>query len=239
MLQSHINSMQFIRLILLVVISTTFVTNVNAQRRRPHGTVPIVNGIGITGGITQFDFQTDNFETKAGNGWAIAGSATVDLPHKWYNMSYMIQIAENNVGIAGTSPLMTNEEFIDYKIFTAQISLLMHVKIIGPYLTFDIGPMLQYNGEMELKDDDKENFFIKNYEGFLLAKDISDVSKFNIDGTVGLSAGISHFRLKAAYIYGFLNTFNKLNDNNLNVGNNNNKFKGNQSMFVFSLMISI
>lgn len=236
MLESHSKDMQFIRLILLVALTTTFVTHSYAQRR-PHGTIPIVNGIGISGGITQFDFQTDNFETKAGNGWAAAGSATVDIPHKWYNMSYMIQLAENNVGIAASSPLMTNEEFLDYKIFTAQISLLMHIKIIGPYLTFDIGPMLQYNGEMELKDDDKENYIIKNYDN-LLAKDISDISKFNIDGTVGLSAGISHFRVKAAYIYGFLNTFNKLNDNNLDVGTNTNKFKGNQSMFVFSLMIS-
>lgn len=236
MLESHSKDMQFIRLILLVALTTTFVTNSHAQRR-PHGTIPIVNGIGISGGITQFDVQTDNFETKAGNGWAATGSATVDIPHKWYNMSYMIQLAENNVGIAASSPLMTNEEFLDYKIFTAQIALLMHVKIIGPYLTFDIGPMLQYNGEMELKDDDKENYIIKNYDN-LLAKDITDISKFNIDGTVGLSAGISHFRVKAAYIYGFLNTFNKLNDSNLDVGTNTNKFKGNQSMFVFSLMIS-
>ncbi len=238
MLQSHINSMQFIRLILLVAISSVFVTTAQAQRR-PHGTIPIVNGIGISGGITQYDFQTDNFETKAGNGWAVAGSATVDLPHKWYNMSYMIQIAENNIGIAASPVPLGPEEFLDYKIFTAQISLLMHVKIIGPYLTLDLGPMLQYNGEMELKDDQKENFFIKNYNDLLLAKDISDISKFNIDGTVGLSAGISHFRIKAAYIYGFLNSFNKLNDNNLNLGDNNGKFKGNQSMFVFSLMISI
>jgi len=236
LLQSHINSMQFIRLILLVAISTAFVTKSQAQRR-PHGTIPIVNGIGISGGITQFDFQTDNFETKAGNGWAVAGSATVDLPHKWYNVSYMIQLAESNVGIAGRSPLSSIEEFIDYKIFTAQISLLMHVKIIDSYLTLDIGPMLQYNSEMELKDDDKESFIINNYDN-LLAEDISDISKFNIDGTVGLSAGISHFRLKAAYIYGFLNSFNKLNDNNLDVGNNNAKFKGNQSMLVFSAMIS-
>ncbi|WP_223032350.1 hypothetical protein [Hanstruepera marina] len=228
--------MQFIRLILLVAISIGFVTTGYAQRR-PHGTIPIVNGIGISGGITQFDFQTDNFETKAGNGWAVAGSATVDIPHKWYNISYMIQIAENNVGIAASQVPLGTEEFLDYKIFTAQIALLMHVKIIGPYLTLDLGPMLQYNGEMELKDDTKENYFIKNYDA-LLAQDISDISKFNIDGTVGLSAGISHFRVKAAYIYGFLNTFDKLNGKNLNVGTNTNKFKGNQSMFVFSLMVS-
>ncbi len=231
--------MQFIRLILLVVISTTFVTNTNAQRRRPHGTIPIVNGIGISGGLTQFDFQTDNFETKAGNGWAIAGSATVDLPHKWYNMSYMIQIAENNFGIAASPIPLGPEEFLDYKIFTAQISLLMHVKLIGPYLTLDLGPMLQYNSELELKDSNKENYFVKNYDDLLLAKDITDISRFNIDGTVGISAGISHFRIKAAYIYGFLNSFNKLNDQDLTIGTNNQKFKGNQSMFVFSLMISI
>jgi hypothetical protein len=229
--------MQLKRLILLVAISTCFVTLSHAQKR-PHGTIPIVNGVGISGGITQFDFQTDNFITEQGSGWAVAGSATVDLPHKWYNVSYMIQLAENNVGIAAKSPFLTSQEFIDYKIFTAQISLLMHVKLIKSYLTIDLGPMLQYNSEMELKDEDKENFIINNYDN-LLAKDISDISKFNIDGTVGISAGVSHFRVKAAYIYGFLNSFNKLNDNNnLDVGTNTKKFKGNQSMFVFSAMIS-
>ena len=80
--------------------------------------------------------------------------------------------------------------------------------------------------------------FIKNYNN-LLAEDISDISKFNVDGAIGLSAGISHFRLRAQYVYGFTNMLGKLNKNNLDVtGNNESKFKGNQSMFAFTAMIT-
>lgn len=225
--------MQNRHLIVLVAFIVGFVTIGFAQPRN----YKIVNGIGLSGGITQFDILTDNFETKQENGWLVGASATVDIPHKWYNMSYAIQFSENNVGIAASPELLAPEEFIDYKLFTVQIALLMHVKIIQSFLTLDIGPMLQYNSEMELKDDNQENYIIKNYDN-LLAQDIQDISKFNVDGTVGLSAGFSHFRLKAAYIYGFTNMLNKLNNNDLDVGTNTGKFKGNQSMFVFAAMIS-
>lgn len=225
--------MQNRHLTVLVAFMVCFVTIGHSQPQN----YKIVNGIGLTGGITQFDILTDNFDTKQENGWLVGASATVDIPHKWYNMSYAIQFSENNVGIAASPVLLAPEEFVDYKLFTVQIALLMHIKIIQSFLTFDIGPMLQYNSEMELKDDNKENYIIKNYDN-LLAQDIQDISKFNVDGTVGLSAGFSHFRLKAAYIYGFTNMLNKLNNNDLDVGTNTDKFKGNQSMFVFAAMIS-
>ena len=225
--------MQIRHRIILVAFIVGFVTIGFSQPKN----YKIVNGVGISGGITQFDILTDNFVTKQENGWLAGLSATVDIPHKWYNMSYVIQFSENNVGIAASPELLAPEEFIDYKIFTTQIALLLHVKIIQSFLTFDIGPMLQYNGEMELQNETKENYIIKNYDN-LLAQDIEGITRFNVDGTVGLSAGISHFRLKAAYIYGFTNMFNKLNSNNLNVGTNTEKFKGNQSMFVFTAMVS-
>jgi len=219
--------------ILLVAICISFVTLGFAQPKN----YKIVNGIGIYGGITQYDILTDNFSTKQGNGWMAGASATVDLPNKWYNVSYTIQLAENHLGIAARPILLSNEEFIDYKVFTAQIALLMHVKLIGSFLTIDVGPMLQYNGELELDDQNQENYLIANYNN-LLAKDIKEINRFNVDGAIGLSAGFSHFRLKAQYIYGFLNTLDKLNDNNLDQTGNPNKFKGNQSMLAFTAMIS-
>ncbi|TYB79894.1 hypothetical protein ES674_02815 [Bizionia myxarmorum] len=197
----------------------------------------IVNGIGIYGGLTQYDIVTDNFTTKKDNGWMLGASATVDLPNKWYNMSYTIQLAENHLGIAAKPVLLSNEEFVDFKILTAQIALLMHVKLIESFLTIDVGPMLQYNGQLELDDKNQENYFIANYTN-LQAKDIREISQFNVDGAIGLSAGFSHFRLKAQYIYGFLNTFNKLNDPDLDQTGNPGKFKGNQSMLAFTAMIS-
>ncbi|QRM88693.1 hypothetical protein FG167_05425 [Lacinutrix sp. WUR7] len=228
--------MKFKQYILLVALSIGFVTINYAQ----HRTVPIKNGVGILGGLTQFDIMTDNFDTKAGNGWIAGGSATVDLPHKFYNMSYSIQLSENTVGIAARPiPLITSEEYIDYKLFTAQISLQAHIKIVESFLTLDVGPMLQYNSELELKDDKYENYFISNYTN-LQAKDISDISKFNVDGAIGLSAGISHFRIKVQYIYGFTNMLGKLNKNDLDtLGNSESKFKGNQSMLAFTLMITL
>ena len=80
--------------------------------------------------------------------------------------------------------------------------LKAHVKLIKSFLTIDFGPMLQYNSPLELKDDKQKNYLITNYDA-LLAEDISKISQINFNGTVGLSAGYSHFRLKAQYIYGF------------------------------------
>ena len=223
--------------ILLVAFAIGFVTLGFAQRR-PHGTVPIRNGFGIEGGISQFDINTDNFETEKGDGWLIGASATVDIPHKWYNMSYIIQLSEHTIGISAKPfASATTKEFVDYKIFNAQIALKAHIKIIKTFLTFDVGPMLQYNSELEIKDDKKKTYIITNYEN-LLAEDVSDISTFNFNGTAGLSGGYSHFRVKAQYIYGFTNMLNKLNNNDLNVGTNNEKFKGNQSLMVFTLMIT-
>src|SRR5690606_35870416 len=200
--------MQKRQLIILVALCIGFVTVSFGQ----HKTYKIKNGFGIYGGITQYDILTDNFNTKKGNGWQVGASATVDIPNKWYNVSYTIQISENNVGI-GARPLLSSpvEEFVDYKIVTAQIALMMHVKLIQSFLTIDLGPMIQYNGDMEIDDEANENYIISNYNN-LLAKDLKDITNFNVDGAIGASAGFGFFRLKAQYIYGFTNMLNKLND---------------------------
>ena len=85
--------------ILLVAFAIGFVT-IGFAQKRPHGVVAIKNGFGIEGGITQFDILTDNFVTEKGNGWLGGASATGDIPHKWYNVSYTIQLSENTVGIS-------------------------------------------------------------------------------------------------------------------------------------------
>tara|TARA_Y100000815_G_scaffold69739_1_gene58675 strand:- start:1441 stop:2118 length:678 start_codon:yes stop_codon:yes gene_type:complete len=224
--------MKKLKYILLVVICIGFVTKMNAQRR-----YKIENTIGLQGGITQFDIITDNFETKQGTGYIGGLTAAVDIPHKWYNLSYNIQFAENTVEISSRpSGTIGSEEFIEYKMMMAQISFLGHLKLIKKYLTIDAGPMVQYNSKLKLDDESKEDNIITGYDN-LSAKDITDISRFNVNGLVGLSAGTNHFRVRAHYIYGFLNTLNKLNDNNFNL-NNGDRFEGNQSMLVFSLLVS-
>ncbi|MDG4715231.1 hypothetical protein [Winogradskyella marincola] len=225
--------MKKLKYILLVVISMAFVTLTYAQHKR----YAIKNGVGIQGGVTQFDIITDNFVTKKNTGFIGGLSASVDIPHKWYNVSYNILLSENNIDIAAFSLANPTEEFVEYKLLTAQISFLFHAKLIGSNLTLDLGPMLQYNGDLELKDSSKEGYIISDYET-LLTEDISKISNFNVNGAVGLSAGFGAFRLRAQYIYGFTNILGNLNDEDLYVGSNNNKFKGNQSMIAFTAIIT-
>lgn len=225
--------MKKLRYTLLVVISTAFVTLGFAQ----HKNYTIKNGIGIQGGVTQFDIITDNFVTKKNYGFIGGLSASVDIPHKWYNVSYNIALSQNHIDIAAFSLSNPTEEFVEYKLLTAQLSFLFHAKIIGSNLTLDLGPMLQYNGDLELKDSSKEGYIISDHET-LLTEDISKISNFNVNGAVGLSAGFGAFRLRAQYIYGFTNILGKLNNEDLNVGSNDNKFKGNQSMIAFTAIIT-
>lgn len=160
-------------------------------------------------------------------------AVTVDLPHRWYNVSYNIQLAENKLDIA-TLPLVgTQAENTEYKVFTAQIALVGHLKLIKNYLTIDAGPMLQYNSDLDLQDDSKENNLIDGFNS-ITADDISEISRFNVNATVGATFGFENFKLRGQYIYGFTNILGKLNDQNFA---EDVDFKGNQSMLVFTAMI--
>ena len=226
--------MKFKYYILLVAFTIGFVTTTYSQ----HTTYAIKNGFGIMVGMTLFDIKTDNFITKQGLGFVGGLSATLDLPHKGYSVSYGMQLSENNLEISGRAlESVADNEMLEYKLMAVQLGFTYHAKIIGNSLTFDFGPQLQYNGKLELKNSTQESYFINGYDG-LTAKEIVDISKFNVNGTVGASAGIGAFKIKAQYIYGFLNILDKLNRNNLNIGSASEKFKGKQSMLVFAVMFS-
>ena len=215
---------------LLVAFNLVFVTTIFAQ----HKTYDIVNGFGIFGGLTKYDITTDNFNTEASNGFLFGMSATVDIPHRWYNMSYGMQLSENYIKIdARPSMGSTEQEFVEYKVFAAQLALLGHIKLIGSHLTIDAGPMFQYNGKLDIKDEDQEGYYINNYDN-LTAKDISSISQFHFNGVIGVSAGYKFFRFRAQYIYGFTNMLKKLED----TVDSDERFEGNQSMLVFGAMFS-
>ncbi len=55
--------------------------------------------------------------------------------------------------------------------------------------------MLQYNGELELKDTSKEGYIITGFQN-LLTEDVSDITRFNVNGAIGLTAGYGRFKIK-------------------------------------------
>ncbi|MCK8481754.1 PorT family protein [Psychroserpens algicola] len=226
--------MQKKQFIILVALCIGFVTTTIAQHKR----YAIKNGIGIIGGLTQYDIATDNFNTKSGTGFIGGMIATVDIPHKWYTVSYGLQFSQNNLEISGRpSVLATTQEQIEYKLMAVQVAFMLHVKLLSDNVTLDLGPQLQYNSELELEKDNQSNYIIQGYDS-LLAEDISEISQFNANGVIGASAGIGNFKLRASYSYGFTNILNKLNDQNLTTTPASEKFEGHQNMLSFAIMIT-
>jgi hypothetical protein len=203
--------MKFKPSFLLVVICICFVTNSFSQK----GKYPIQNGFSLTGGITQFDIITDNFSTRSSNGFLGGMSATVDIPLRWYNVSFGMQLSESTIEILGRPTLISTEDaYIKYKLFAAQVAMLLHIKARN-----------------------QEGYYISNYTN-LNAQDITNISQFNLNGAVGASLGVKNFKLKAQYIYGFTNILKKLESQNLDTTGGNARFKGNQSMLVLGAIVS-
>ena len=175
------------------------------------------NRIGINVGVNQFNLKTDNFETKPGNGWNAGLSMRGNFYDNW-DMVYAIQFSENNFSVV-TNQLVFGNEDVNYKLPSAQISLQLSYVLIENHLTFEFGPLVQVNGKFKVESG-KENNVISGTT--LLAKDITDVGKFNFYPTVGITAGAKHFRLNISYQYGISNMLGNLNSKNLGYN-----FKGN------------
>ena len=212
---------------LLVAILLLFVTNTFAQRPN----YDIRNFIGLHGGITQFDIITDNFTTEKQNGFIAGLTGIVNVEHKWYDVSYGIQFSQNNLNILGGVTDVDGDESLEYKLSAVQLALFMHAKILRQNLSIDFGPVIQANGFLELKDKGQEEYFVNGFDD-LNAIDLRDISKFNINGAIGATAGFKNFRVRAQYQYGLTNMLRKLNDLDVDTD-----FKGNQSQVIFTAMV--
>ncbi|WP_220761112.1 outer membrane beta-barrel protein [Flavobacterium sp. UMI-01] len=185
------------------------------------------NRIGITVGVNQMSLQTDNFQTHPETGWNAGLSIRGNFYNNW-DMVYNIQFSENNFSVDTKYNGIIDEQ-VKYKLPSAQISLQMSYVILENHLSFEFGPIAQFNGKLKL-DADKENNFIDGTT--LRAKDIVDISKFNLYPTVGVTAGGKHLRFQVSYQYGLLNTLGNLNTKDLG-----DDFKGNPGVINGNLII--
>lgn len=187
------------------------------------------NRIGIAAGINQFSLNTNNFDTKPGMGW----NAGLSVRGNFYNdfdMVFGLQFSENNFSVKTSDfdPNSTGGE-VDYKLPSAQVMLLLSYKIVENHLSIEFGPMLQINGKLTLDEED-ELAIIDDTS--LQAKDITDISKFNFYPTIGITAGVRHFRANIMYQYGVNNILGSLNDEGF--GEN---FKGHAGILTGNLII--
>lgn len=209
--------------LLFVTFSLAFIQFSQAQGNFDHN-----NHIGIQGGLTFFDIDTENFITEQGSGYML-GFTTRGAFYNDFDLIYGINFIQNEIGIAGKDLNDTQQGFfeqsIDYTIQSAQISLLLSYNIVYPNLSIEVGPMLNVNGKMKLKQDTFNEFILDGYTD-LKAEDIQNISRVHFYGMGGLTAGFENFRLSAQYQYGVTNLFGRLNDSE-DINQPETKFQGN------------
>ena len=185
------------------------------------------NRIGIIFGINQFTLNTSNFDAKPAMGWNAGLSVRGNLYNDW-DMVYAMQFSENNFTVATKNLFLANED-VNYKLASAQISLMLSYKIVENHLSLEFGPVVQVNGKLNI-DKENQNNIISGTT--LFAKDITDISKFNFYPAVGITAGVKHLRVNVQYQYGVNNILGNLNKQNF--GPN---FKGNAGILSANLLV--
>lgn len=188
------------------------------------------NFLGIQGGITFFDIKTDDLVTKQKEGFT-AGFTTRGAFRNDFDLVYGISFQSSSIGVEGRSQL-GNTQDIGYSIQGAQINFLGSYNIIVKHLSLEFGPIFDINGKMKLDNDKFESYVLTGYDT-LAAKDIQDISRFNVRLAGGLTAGLEHFRISAQYQYGVTNILGGLNGKDLE----NNNFKGHSSTIVVAGVI--
>lgn len=210
------------KIILTLALAILFVSisQVQAQRNFKE-----FNVIGVSGGLTLYDINTDDFITTSRESYMLGFQMRGNVYNN-FDMIYGIAFYDTKIGISASSlPAGGNKEVLDYNMQSAQISVLWGYKIIKEHLSVEAGPVLNVNGKLTLKDTPFENYIVDGYTT-LRAIDLEDVSKVNFHLAAGLTAGFRNFRIFGQYQYGVTNVLNKLNSQNLE----NDNFKGNSSL---------
>lgn len=186
------------------------------------------NRIGIIGGVNQFSLNTSNFDTNPLMGWNLGLSVRGNF-YNDFDMVYAMQFSESKFSVPTINGSLHSEE-VEYKLPSAQISLMLSYKIVENHLSIEFGPMLQINDKFKI--DSKDNLTNDIQGTNLEAGDILKISKFNFYPVVGITAGVRHFRANIQYAYGVTNMLGNLNDQELGVN-----FKGHAGILSGNLII--
>lgn len=163
------------------------------------------NRIGIIFGLNQINLNTKNFTTNPELGWNLGLSVRGNF-YNDFDMVYTMQFSENKFTVP--TKQLSKAKDVEYKLPSAQISLMLSYKIVENHLSVEFGPLLQVNGKFVIDTTDEDN---KISGTTLEAKDIVDISKFNFYPAIGITAGVKHLRANIQYQYGVTNLLGNLN----------------------------
>ncbi|WP_347373615.1 outer membrane beta-barrel protein [Aequorivita sp. Q41] len=214
------------KLVLFASFSLLIFTQSFAQRNYDGS-----NFLGIQGGLSFFDIQTDDLVTQQRQGFS-AGFTTRGAFRNDFDLIYGLSFQNASVGVEGSAVLENDTQNIGYTIQGAQLNFLGSYNIVVKHLSIEFGPVLNINSKMKLDNEKFEEYILTGYNA-ITANDIQEISRFNVRLAGGLTAGLEHFRLSAQYQYGLTNILGKLNDKGLE----NKNFKGNSTTIIVAGVI--
>lgn len=191
--------------LLLVVILLLFVTKSFSQSRYND-----YNRFGISGGIHQFNIQTNDLVTTKSTGFH-GGLSTRGTVGSHFDMIYFLNFNRHEVNVLGSETLLSATEEIPFKLLAAKVGLLGSYKLIEKHLSFEFGSAIQLSDKFEIESKFND-YILEGYDTFT-ANEARQTSRINIMAIAGVSAGFQSFKISLQYEYGISNVLNKLTVN--------------------------
>ncbi len=170
----------------LIVVCALFSIIVVAQRGNKDS-----NRIGISGGLTQMNIFTNNFNVTPQQGWTGGFHVRGNFYNNW-QMSFGMFFTDSNFSVQTRKVVSVVET--NYKLSAVQIYLMPGYVVSPNHLNFEFGPVLQINDKLVIDKEAENNFLVD--QPLLTAKDITDVTKINANIYAGVNFGVKNFRLR-------------------------------------------
>ena len=168
---------------------------------------------GLQAGVNYFNINTNDLPVTGKVSWT-AGFTTRDSFYENFQFIYGLNFYDFQLDIEGREKidLTSPSEAIEYNMIGVQGSFMGSYKIYDHYLSIEAGPVIQFNGRLEPRQD-KELWYVANYN--IEAIEIQKVSAFNVNLAIGVSGGFEKVKFWLQYQHGLTNMFRGLEDENL------------------------
>jgi hypothetical protein len=118
-------------------------------------------------------------------------------------MVYAMQFSETKFSVP-TRNGQYQPVTVEYKLPSAQISLMLSYKIVENHLSIEVGPVSSLTTNLRLMTTKKAMLSGRGAQRQwknLLAGDILKINQFNLYPAAGITAGVRHFRLNVQYMW--------------------------------------
>ena len=159
------------------------------------------NRLGIQAGVTYGGLVSSDFETSPGIGF-MGGLSTRANVYRHLVIIYGVNFFQFNTALSLQETVSSTSVLTDFKATGVQINLFGGYRLLGEHLSVEAGPVLQVSSKWK-PDAAFESYLIENTG--IIAKDLEDASKVNLNVAANISTGFRDLKLWIQYQYGINN----------------------------------